>query len=72
MADGPARGLDDHDLLHHLPFVRVEEARELSLVGRHVKLEEAAERRHGRLCVHFGDEQCEVALRGLRRGVFGL
>ena len=71
-ADGPARGLDGHHLLHHLLLVRVEEARELRRVERRVEFEEAAERRHRRLRAHVGDEQREVPLCGLRWRVFGV
>lgn len=68
--DGPAGGLDGHHLLDHLLFVGVEEARELGGVERGVQLEEAAQRRHGRLRTHIRQEKREVALRGLGLRIF--
>lgn len=65
--DGPAGGLDGHHLLDHLLFVGVEEDRELGGVERGVQLEEAAQRRHGRLRTHIRQEKREVALGGLGR-----
>ena len=69
-ADRPARGLDGHHLLYHLLFVRVEEACELGGVERRIQLEEAAERRDGRLRAHVRHEQREVALCRLWRRIF--
>ena len=68
--DGPAGGLDGHHLLDHLLFVGVEEARELGGVERGVQLEEAAQRRHGRLRTHIRQEKREVAMCGLLRRIF--
>ena len=60
----PTRLLHDHQLLHHLLLVGVEEVGELRRVERGIQLQEAAQGGNGRLGTDVGEEEGKVALSG--------